>query len=280
MSRLTRFVKNRSPRVKSRSTSADASSANARPVKTRSARFASGDTMVEVLFSITAYAVVALFTINTMNLGLQQGEASLELSMARTEISAQADAIRFIHNAYLSEREYNLTSSNSYKDLWTAITNRAVESSAAIPSLSVSSCSEPYTGSNNIFSKNAFIVNTRYFSLGSPSRTIIPANTSKFTQASLYPRVVYTTSAGTWDGTSASSDSDYLDEGTYNQVGKAEGIWVIARKSANTSSMLTGAPEYYDFHIYTCWYSPGSNHPSTVGTIIRLYNPALKEIAR
>ena len=242
-----------------------------------------GDTMVEVLFAITAYSVVAIFTIITMNIGLQQGEASLELSQARIEIAAQADGLRFIHNSFLSEREYGYTGSNSYKDLWTRITARAVDASTSIWDLSSKDCKDWYTGAlNYLSSRKAFILNLRNLNPTGGDLTVRTAigGASTFRAATLYPRVVYTTNASTWDGTSASSDSDYYDEGGRKYVGAAEGIRIIARKSATTSSMLNSQPEYYDFHIYSCWYAPGSDHPSTIGTIIRLYNPELQESIR
>ena len=237
-----------------------------------------GDTMVEVLFAITAYSVVAIFTIVTMNIGLKQGESALELSQARIEVSAQADAIRFIHNSFLAEREYNVsTGSESYVNLWKAIVDRAIRYDDTVPALSTDSCATTYS---QLASAKAFIINTRNINPSSASTTVINYNASKFRQAQLYPRVLYTNAT-------SNSDADYVDEGTYTTLGAAEGIWVIARKSKSTSSLYTAPagtsltqPEYYDFHIYTCWYSPGSDHPSTTGTIIRLYNPALRESLR
>lgn len=39
-------------------------------------------------------------------------------------------------------------------------------------------------------------------------------------------------------------------------------------------------PEFFDFHIRTCWYAPGVKRPSTIATIVRLYNPELTEANR
>ena len=247
--------------------------------KDRSTRH--GDTMIEVLFAITAYSVVAIFTIITMNMGLQQGEAALELSQTRIEIAAQADGLRFIHNAFLSEREYGLTGSDSYKALWQRITSLAVDSSTSIKELSVGQCKNWYSG-DYLASRNAFILNLRNLSPTGGDLAVLRATygSSYFREASLYPRVVYTTNVSPWDGSSDSSDADYYDESGRLWIGAAEGIWIIARKSAATSNMLADKPEYYDFHIYSCWYSPGADHPSTIGTIIRLYNPELQEAIR
>ena len=65
-------------------------------------------------------------------------------------------------------------------------------------------------------------------------------------------------------------------------MARAEGIWIIAVRdktdSANSSANKNNViPEFYDFHIRTCWTAPGRARPSTIGTIIRLYNPELVE---
>jgi hypothetical protein len=46
------------------------------------------------------------------------------------------------------------------------------------------------------------------------------------------------------------------------------GIWIEAIPS--TTANATG---FVDFHIRTCWESPGSSAPVTLGTIVRLYEP-------
>lgn len=229
-----------------------------------------GDTIVEVLLAITIYSLVALFTITAMRLGIQQGEASLELSQARIEVAAQADAIRFIHNSFLAEREYALSSGSSYKALWQALVANAVESSDNIRALSVDTSTA--TGCPASVA-HSFIVNPRNISPSNPASTVL---TGKYYTTQLYPRLIFGTS-------SSNSDSAY-EEGAYTGLYRAEGIWVVARKSAKTSGIYDvsgqSQPEYYDFHIYTCWFAPGSSHPSTTGTIIRLYNPALRETIR
>lgn len=221
-----------------------------------------GDTMVEVMIAIAVYSIVAVFTITAMRLGIQQGEASLELSQARIEVSAQADAIRFIHNSFLAEREYAVSGADSYKLLWNALASKAVDATTTIQELSTQTCPETVN--------NSFIVNTRNINPTAPNSTVL---TGKYVATSLYPRLIFGTSA------SNNSDTSYV-EGDYTDLMRAEGIWVVARKSAAVSSLLNSQPEYYDFHIYTCWYAPGSSHPTTTGTIIRLYNPTLREALR
>ena len=48
----------------------------------------------------------------------------------------------------------------------------------------------------------------------------------------------------------------------------AEGIWIEAIKSSSSTQN-----NYYDFHIRACWKATGSNVNTTLGTIVRLYDP-------
>ncbi len=86
---------------------------------------------------------------------------------------------------------------------------------------------------------------------------------------------------------SGGSDSDSLTETgnrLYRTVAGVEGIWIIAVQSESGGTYIdsaTGAyafhPEYYDFYIRTCWYKPTQDYPTTIGTIVRLYNPEIME---
>jgi len=51
----------------------------------------------------------------------------------------------------------------------------------------------------------------------------------------------------------------------------AEGLWIQAVGSKNP---VSGAPDFYDFHIRACWQTPGQSAPVTLGTIVRLYVPS------
>lgn len=47
----------------------------------------------------------------------------------------------------------------------------------------------------------------------------------------------------------------------------SQGMWIeVVRPRARSG--------YYDFHIRACWIAPGNNTPTTLGTIVRLYDPA------
>lgn len=250
-----------------------------------------GDTLIEVTFAIAVFCLVSAITMMVMNSDLAAMQATMELTMARNEIDAQAEAIRFIHNNYNSEREL-VDGKRVYEDLWLKITrdestvigtssgSGLVNSPNNLSRFYSTDCSKYYDfgkttttdGIHNIQLDHAFIINTRKIDPKNVTNTILSAkkNPNKFKETTLYPRVIFestTPSAGNTD------DSLYETNMTlYNQVARAEGLWVIGVKQENKNEPGK-APQYFDFHIRACWYAPGRSTASTIATIIRLYNP-------
>ena len=252
-----------------------------------------GDTIIEVLLATTIFSFVAISCMVIINSNTNNIEANLELTMVRAEIDAQAEAIRFIHDAYVAEGDfaYHNNSSNStrspYHRLWQRLTNNATDAAPGLISKSAAptalmDCSKYYDGGGeSIYSqdRHAYVINTRnlavaanqndsnWFSTSNLNTVIVPATSpgddnNKFSQASTYARVVY--------GSTDQADSLISDDST--EVKSAEGIWVITVPDQSSTTLGT-APQFYDFHVYTCWYGPGRDVPTTIGTILRLYNP-------
>ncbi len=269
-----------------------------------------GDTLIEVTFAIAVFAMVAIISINLMNAGFNTAQESLEVTMTRNEMDAQAEAIRFIHNAFTLEREL-VVENQQYRELWyklsrdsdsgiTALSGMA-NSPSVLPELAVNSCREIYDGGpKSIFNTNltAFIMNTRMVDpedqtfpggTGQLDEIVVSTNVadaqSIFVETTLNPRVLFSdVSSIHGSGVSANNTDEVLseDEGAeFRFVSRAEGIWIIAVRdysdSSNSSTHINPTPEFFDFHIRSCWYGPGQDHPSTIGTIIRLYNPELVE---
>lgn len=230
-----------------------------------------GDTMIEVLFAIAVFALISVLSIIVMNSGVATVEATLELSMARNEIDAQSEALRFIHNSFLSEREnVNNKAGQPYAEIWKRLKSIMNEPGGdAILPLSIDNCAIRYEdgGKDSIFSRNTMILNTRNINPDNPSVTIIKASKPQFQPAPLNPRILY-----------GNDDDTNLVEGATN-VYRVEGLWIIPIKSEKKDAS-TGNPEFYDFHIYTCWFAPGRERPTTIGTIMRLYNPELIEVGK
>ena len=93
-------------------------------IKTKNApKVRYGDTLVEVTMAIAIFATIAAVAINTMNEGVANAERSLEVTMARNEIDAQSEALRFIQNNYIVEREFTEANHEFYQ-LWDTIISK------------------------------------------------------------------------------------------------------------------------------------------------------------
>lgn len=240
-----------------------------------------GDTIIEVVLSFVMFSLVAAISISVMHAGISSAEASIELTLARVEIDAQSEAMRFIQESYANDR--------SYPNLWRAITNRAIlgqkvdgSPSDEIPELAIDDCSKLYSNDiSNLNSFKAFILNSRQINNGVDENkddwvgyTVFTpgddfsSSYAKFSTSSLNPRVIYTTKPV------ASSDDETTDsslmEGGYKYIYRAEGIYDFIVKDTSDENTK---PSHYDFYVYTCWFTPGAERPTTIGTVSRLYNP-------
>ncbi len=236
--------------------------------------FMSGDTMVEVMFGITTFSLISILAATIMNLGISTAQANLEQTMARELINSQAEAIRYIHEAYIAEHN-NLNEDEGYNKLWKEITfsGNSTLLSATPLSLQVNNCGERYSDVStvgSIFRTSSFIINTRSINPDDITSSVFQTNgmnASVFKQASLQPRLIFANATG-----DSNEDDNISERGKYTKLTSAEGIWVTPAASGSTSA-VNGQPEFYDFYIQTCWYAPGQSHTSTLGTVIRLYNP-------
>ncbi len=263
-----------------------------------------GDTLIEVMLSISVFAVVALLSINMMNDGINTAQRTLETAMARNEIDAQAEALRFIHQSYVAERQ-KTTNESGFKRLWETIISHAVrpkdledddedlqnDGLTAFDINNMKSCSVAYsTSSDGHFTKfKSFVMNTRLVlpdaNKKNPKYLNIDYSTllngeiivdkSRLAEASLYPRVIYK------QNTSSSSSTDDLNinegdivDNLYNLVSSAEGIWIDVAGNNQSNPQRS---DFFDFYIRTCWQSAGTRVPSTLTTVVRLYNPEVMQ---
>lgn len=255
-----------------------------------------GDTLIEVMFSITIFALIAVITVNLMNSGIYTAQKSLEVSMARNEIDAQGEALRFIQNSYLSEKSATSTT-KQFSKLWTQLTSASgrvaqmpdVTSQPDFNINNLGTCSEAYENGGQVLKYNSFVVNTRLMQPDNSTqvdganlnydRDLIPemvvgatAGSSRLREASissLYPRILY----NAWRTSGTPTDDNLLEPADYRKIAVAEGIWVISVRGGTDADKPAREPEYYDFYIRTCWHSIGRRTPSTIGSIVRLYNP-------
>jgi type II secretory pathway pseudopilin PulG len=202
----------------------------------------SGDTLVEVLFAIVIFAMVAVGSMAIMNQGTATAERSLEITLVRGQIDAQAEAIRYIHKAYVAAFQNNGAAPTGTAAEWVKMTSKATGKGA--DGASDFGQTAGVVCPSTVPGQRPFILNARTATVSNGVPIMVPPPS-----ASLPPfsQVVY------------NSDSS---------INQAYGIWVEAVPSATTNG--TG---FVDFHIRACWESPGSSAPITLGTIVRLYEP-------
>ena len=252
-----------------------------------------GDTLIEVTLAVGIFSLVAIAVVSVVNSSTSGAQTALETTLAREEIDAQAEALRFIQSSYVNsdtanEDDEEEGEKKTYKELWNKIIGLAQQTNSNNPidySFTPQTCEALYTDNDNssergeIFN-NAFIINTRQLGSGDIDKIIIPRNDNTkniFTTATTYPRVIY---GGANDDAGAILNEDF-DERIY----RAEGLYVIAVQGPETfiysqTSKCSGLCNnaYYDFYIRSCWYESGATKPTTIGTVIRLYNPDVVQV--
>lgn len=251
-----------------------------------------GDTLIEVTLAVGIFSMIAIAITSVMSSGTSSAQTALETTLAREEIDTQAEALRFIQSSYIVDKNF---ANAKYASLWRAITSRAYTFDSAsedILQFAPKTCKELYepSGANTIFTQKAFVINTRNlsdFTDETIDKVLITANDSApgsddiFAQAITYPRIIY----GKNQTESQNAANKLLDSGIETEIFKAEGIYIIAVKEAekatgnsNTTAIVTddsieNKSAFYDFYIRTCWYGSDANLPSTISTVIRLYDP-------
>lgn len=202
-----------------------------------------GDTLIEVLFAVTVFSLVAVGGLAIMNQGTATSQRALEISLVRQEIDGQAEALRFLHNSYVSVYQDDSTyPADTPAGQWALMLDSIIETDSASASDfgAVGLCPTPPAGS--------FIINTR-------SATFVDPSEGKISPSEVFSKV------------------EYESIGDQSVVRAAEGIWIEAVRSDPTGDVNQANAGFIDFHIRACWDSAGQSEPVTLGTIVRLYEP-------
>lgn len=204
-----------------------------------------GDTIIEVLFAITVFSMVVVGGLSIMNQGSAAAQRSLEISLVRHEIDAQAEALRFLNASYVASYGSATTpAANTPAGQWLAMRTSVNSTGATEASdfgvVEGANCPTPPQGS--------FVINPRRATFEPPSSGVLnPAQTF--------------------------SQIRYIDDSAQSAISSADGIWVEAIRSASVNDNNQSNAGFIDFHIRACWQAPGSPVPMTLGTIVRLYEP-------
>lgn len=199
-----------------------------------------GDTLIEVLFAISIFSMVVVGALALMNQGTAASQRSLEITLVRQQIDAQAETLRFMHDSYVAAYHsgiiFNTTDGvTSPAEEWSRILGSLRTSASA-----VNDC--PATAPSG-----SFVIDPLNVRFNSVNGTIFPGDT--------FAQIEYLTDGSTFSG--------------------SNGLWIEAVRSVinagdDGNQLNTG---YIDFHILACWDSAGVPLPSTQGTIVRLYEP-------
>ena len=236
-----------------------------------------GDTLIEVMLAIGIFSMIAIAITAVMSSGSTGAQTALETTLAREEIDTQAEAIRFIQTSYAVDKN---AAKDIYAKLWKDIISKPAPAKDEILQYNPTSCDSLYNNSNPAYDY-AFIINPRALGTfsddGSHSAIFRMADSTGpnlvFHQASTYPRLVF---GNAITGTSDNSGSLLNNNG--NDLLFAEGLYVIAVKDDGTTDVIDAAGKeknsgFYDFYIRSCWYGSDADEPTTISTVIRLYDP-------
>ncbi len=226
-----------------------------------------GDTLVEVALAVGIFSMIAITVVAVMVSSTSSAQTALETTLAREEIDTQAEALRFIHSAYLEDEDSGY---DTYSKIWKDIANIAIipnpDGTNEYLNYPPSTCQEVLE--SDVFKEHGFVIDPHALR-NNPVKALVryKYNSTKFTIASTYPHLIYTEN-------DELVDEDSADSNLY----RAEGIYVIAVKDSDTTQIVnsvnpTKSSGFYDFYIRTCWYGAGSKAPSVISTVIRLYNP-------
>ena len=246
-----------------------------------------GDTLIEVTLAVGIFSMIAIAIVAVMSGGTVGAQTALETTLTREEIDAQAEALRFIHTSYIADKDSG-NKNLAYVKLWKAITskaidfeeNKGIDEDAIVkftPRKDTGGCPRLYTDNNQPDLNKRLIINPR--ALGdlpsgeasdSAINTVLVPYNSKFQQAQTYPHLIY----GSYKSDANLVEANNVSSSLYS----VEGIYIVAVKDDKTTKLSEGrdattTSAFYDFYIRTCWYGANADEPSTISTVIRLYDP-------
>lgn len=209
-------------------------------------RSQSGDTIIEVMFAVAVFAMVAVGCISIMNQGMATAQRSLEVTLVRQQIDAQAETLRYIHDAYIAQYQAGVAPLlNSTAAQWHNMTTTYLVTIGNGAS-EFGKTSASNTCPTSAPGEKPFVLDTHNAKVATPATPAMNAPVGSSLPP--YSQVVYKNDGITYD--------------------QAYGLWIEAVPAA-----AQNGTRFIDFHIRACWDGPGANAPMTLGTIVRLYEP-------
>ena len=144
---------------------------------TKSSKSQKGDTLIEALFAITVFSLVAVGALSIMNSGIATGQRALEISLVREQMDAQAEVLRYVHDSYVAA--YPNPVSGQPSGEWTKIIANQITQASTF-----GNCTPP---------SSAFVINTSTVKL--ENRSVVTSNVQTYSRLRLLPAV---SSEGLW----------------------------------------------------------------------------------
>lgn len=203
-------------------------------------RYQRGDTLIEVLFSVAVFSLVAVMSLAIMNQGTATSVRALQITTVRQAMDGQAEILRFLNSSYVA----------AYGPSYTPVAGTpAAEYRQIIDAVAGNGSSVTAFGSGGANTKTCAEAPAGSFILNPVSAKYVAYSSAVMKPADTYAQLVLDSS---------------------NNLSTSQGLWIEAVRSANSS---TTSSRYIDFHIRACWAAPGIGSPMNLGTIVRLYEP-------
>ena len=151
-------------------------------------RFDRGDTIVEVLFAITVFSAIAIGSLAIMNRGTATAQRSLEITLVREQMDTQAQALRFLSDAYTADYGKNGQA--------TAVWKQIVEANAIAPG-QAQAFSDVAGASTCVLPTNAFFA-LDYKQLAAPKSAVLLPTAAPVTYAKIRYDTAKPTAEGIW----------------------------------------------------------------------------------
>lgn len=194
-----------------------------------------GDTIIEVLLAITIFSMVSIGTMTIMNQGTNAAQRSLEITLVRQQIDAQAEALRAAQQvAAGNEGVGTAWSKIATKDSTGTYKEEACPDQTAVP-------------------PKSFIMDAR-----SAKAFRMPENPSE-------PSWMEDINAIT---SPPYAKVEYPGGGSP----KSYGMWIEREYKAGDPAI--SLPAIYSFTVNACWMGAGLTTPLRLETVVRLYDPS------
>ncbi|MDO5762150.1 MAG: type II secretion system protein [Bacteroidales bacterium] len=119
-----------------------------------------GDTLIEVALAIGIFAMVAITIASLVSSSMSGAQLSLETTVTREQIDAQAEALRYIHASYIAGGTANNAGEDRYVRLWRKITDFVNNPPSEALEFVPATCEELYTNEYpSLADQNAFVIN-------------------------------------------------------------------------------------------------------------------------